>query len=144
MTEWKKIDGYNYEVSNTGEIRNIKRNTLLKKCIHDKRYYRINLANNGANKSFLIHRLVAEYFCEKHTGCDIIHHLDNNGFNNSSDNLIWTTQSFNVKMAYFEGYAKSRAGKNNPNYKHGLYTNTYYLSQKKKDRKRVWRKFKDS
>lgn len=81
-----------------------------------------------------MHRLVAEYFCHKPDGCNIIHHLDNNGLNNHYTNLIWTTQSYNVKMAYRDGLIKicDRLGNKNPNYKNGNYIgrwrNGRYLS----------------
>ena len=143
MIEWKQIDGYNYEISNTGLVRNLTSNRILKNGIHDKRYYRVNLAKNGVNKSFLLHRWVAEYFCEKQIGDSVVHHKDNNGFNNHFENLMWTTQSYNIQIAFKEGNAKNdfkitRRGKGNPNYKHGLYCKYKYLNKEKRRRKRVW------
>ena len=36
-----------------------------------------------------VYRLVADTWLEKTDGKNIVHHIDNNGFNNSVENLIW-------------------------------------------------------
>lgn len=141
MLEWKKINDFNYEISNLGEVRNYTTGKIIKPSILLKRYFRVCLAKNGVNKYFLVHRLVAEYFCDKPIGCNIVHHIDNNGFNNVPDNLMWTTQSYNIKMVYageHNQYRLLRVGKKNPNYKHGRYCRSKYLSVKKRKRKNVW------
>ena len=74
---WKEItEARGYSVSNFGRIKSLRRvvttsngtqitiNTkiLRHKSISNSGYYRIQLSVNGRNKSFYIHRLVAEYF----------------------------------------------------------------------------------
>ena len=117
--EWRVIEDYNYEVSNTGLVRNIKTKKIISPSL--SKYYRVNLYKNGKFKTILVHRLVGEYFCNRELGLDIIHHLDNNTLNNNYENLLWTTQSYNVKMAYKDGLISDRNGVNNPNYKNGKY-----------------------
>lgn len=112
--EWKRINEYNYEINNNGIVRNIKTGRTIKPF--KGRYHRINLSKNGELKSFLVHRLVAIYFCSRTDG-NIIHHIDNNPHNNNYKNLLWTTQSYNVKAAYDDGLVPDRTGVNNPNHK---------------------------
>lgn len=80
-------------VSNTGEVKNIKRNRILKQSLSDG-YYRISLSFENSAKTFRVHRLVAEIFCEKRTDiktANIVNHIDGNKVNNDSKNLEWVT-----------------------------------------------------
>src|ERR1035437_1202871 len=71
MEEWKEIEGFNHQISNIGNIRNLKFR-LLKPSVFRNRngspYWRICIYNKTESKTFLLHRLVAEYFCEKGEG----------------------------------------------------------------------------
>lgn len=62
-------------------------------------YERIRLLVDGKRITFSIHRLVAEAFCEKPEGCDIVHHKDGNKLNNDYTNLEWTTTKQNLQYA---------------------------------------------
>jgi len=104
----------NYEISDCGEIRNRKTKRILKQS-NCNGYMRVCIYN----KTLLIHRLVAETFLEKKSTDNVVHHLDNDKANNKVENLIWTTQSDNVKRAYKDGLIRDRSGVNNPNYKNG-------------------------
>lgn len=117
---WKRIDGYDYYyISNYARVYNNYYDRYLKpgKCNLKRRYMRVVLSRNGKSRYFLIHRLVAEAFCDKSAGMNIIHHIDNDPSNNKYNNLMWCSQSYNVKMAYKDGLIGDRCGKNNPNYK---------------------------
>lgn len=121
---FKKISEYDfYYISNKGRVYNKYYERFLTPSKTKEGYLRICLTLDSKSKTFLIHRLVAEYFCDKKENMNIIHHIDNNKENNMSDNLIWCNQSYNVKMAYKDGLFKkvNRIGKNNPNYRHGKY-----------------------
>lgn len=124
METWKEIKSINklgrqnYEVSNLGKVRNQKTGRILKAQISKDGYVRLYINN----KSVLMHRLVAECFCEKSDDTfNIVHHLDNDKQNNNSDNLEWCNQSINVRKAFEDGLIGDRSGVNNPNYKHGRY-----------------------
>ena len=48
---WKSIDEYeNYEISDHGNIKNIKTNRMLKLNIDSNGYHQVSLCNNGKNK----------------------------------------------------------------------------------------------
>ena len=62
---WKKINDFpNYEISDIGKIKNIKTG----KCLSPKKsrtgYLRVTLCNDGFQKTFSIHRLVAIAFIQ--------------------------------------------------------------------------------
>ena len=88
----------NYEVSNMGNVRNIKRGKM-KKLIKDKYgYLRVGLNKNGKKNSCLVHRLVACTFIpnDNPTVKTQVNHI--NEFekeNNSVENLEWCTQQYN-------------------------------------------------
>lgn len=109
---WKDIKGYEglYQVSNLGRVKSLKR--ILKhkttyggiytvkgkilKPKEDKGYYRYSLSNNGKNKLFFAHRLVAEAFIPNPQHYLIVNHKDENPHNNKADNLEWCTIKYNV------------------------------------------------
>lgn len=128
MEIWKQIKDYQYEISNYGNVRNwkgriLKRNKFKSASNRRTTYFRVSLKINTLNnlkyKQILVHRLVAEYFCEKKEYDKVVCHKDNNGLNNHYTNLYWGTQSDNVKQAYNDGLISNRKGINNPNYKNG-------------------------
>jgi hypothetical protein len=49
--------------------------------------------------AFLAHRFVADMFLIKPEGCDVVHHINNNGLDNRINNLAWVTQSDNISHA---------------------------------------------
>jgi hypothetical protein len=120
--EFVKIENYEwYSISNLGRVYNNYYERFLSPSIDKRGYNRVNLWQDGKSKTFLVHRLVAQYFCKKDEICNIVHHIDNNPQNNNHQNLKWTTQSYNVKKAYEDGLVKCRKGINNPNYKQGKF-----------------------
>ena len=50
-----------------------------------------------------VHRLMAEQFCVKPDGCNVVNHIDGNKLNNLPENLEWVTRAENVKHAYSMG-----------------------------------------
>lgn len=75
MERWRDIKGYEglYQVSNYGEVRNMKTNKILKGRICTG-YFRVALCKNGKMKDFLIHRLVAETFLPNPLNLPFINH----------------------------------------------------------------------
>lgn len=100
MTEeiWKPVLGYEglYEVSNTGKIRSLFRyKKELKQGNTGSGYKHVQLFKNKKAKWKLVHRIVAEAFCEKIEGCNIVNHKDENPLNNNANNLEWCTAQYN-------------------------------------------------
>lgn len=94
MEEWKKIDNFpNYEISNFGNVRNIKRNKEIS-AIYDKNgYKKVHLFNNGKDKMLFVHRLVAKAFIPNPENKPTVNHIDGNTSNSNINNLEWATFS---------------------------------------------------
>lgn len=114
MELWKDIPDYEgiYQVSNTGKVRGVERidsnsmphkERILKAILTPNGYLHVHISKNNIGKWLLVHRLVAEAFCEKPNGCDIVNHIDNNRENNEASNLEWTTYKGNMQHASKQG-----------------------------------------
>ena len=90
MEYWKSISNLEgYEISSYGRIKSPK-GKILKTNIC-RGYERVTTKN----KSFLIHRLVAEAFLEKPEDKTEIDHINRNKLDNKVENLRWVTRSEN-------------------------------------------------
>lgn len=106
MEIWKDIKGYEglYQVSNTGKVKSLKRNTNNQYCNKDKerKYYNIHgylqiiLCKEGKKQSSLVHRLVAETFIPNPDKLPCVNHKDENKLNNNVENLEWCTYEYNT------------------------------------------------
>lgn len=99
MEIWKDIRGYEgiYVISNLGRV---KSNTkLLHLNTNTYGYKHVTLSKGNAQKTVLVHRLVASAFIENPLGLPQINHKDGNKSNNASDNLEWVTQKSNNRHA---------------------------------------------
>ena len=104
--EWRIIDDYtNYEVSNTGLIRNRITGRILK-FSNKKRYYTVALYQNGVRSDRYVHRLVAQAFIPNPNNLGYVNHLDHNIKNNNVENLEWCTSSENARHSYENGRRK--------------------------------------
>jgi hypothetical protein len=98
---WKDIEGFEgrYAISHTGEIKNIKKETLLVLSSDKDGYHQIGLRKLGERKKywFRVHRLMAFAFCEKPPNWTEleIDHIDRNKTNNIPENLRWVTSQIN-------------------------------------------------
>lgn len=110
MKIWKDIKGYEnlYQVSNTGKIKSLERygnsksngKFLIKEKIRKTTtttagYEYVVLANNGKNKTVLVHRLVAETFIPNPENKKCVNHKDENKLNNCVENLEWCDYEYN-------------------------------------------------
>lgn len=87
---WKEIPEYPlYEVSNQGNVRNIKTGRLLHTYISPKGYRVVTLSDHGIQKTVLVHKLVAEAFVEKYYDDLDVAFLDGNKSNPIASNLDW-------------------------------------------------------
>ncbi len=119
--EYRNIEGFpNYQVSNLGNVRNIKKNTQKTPGNDKHGYLKVDLYKNSKRTTRKIHRLVADAFLPKDPQRTDINHKDGNRHNNELTNLERCTKSENMKHAYKTGLAKPHAsygmlGKKNPN-----------------------------
>jgi hypothetical protein len=100
MEKWKVIEDFKkYEVSNLGNIRNIKSKKILKPKLQNG-YLCISLSDgNNKIRRRSIHRLVGFAFTDNTHNKPIINHINGNKIDNNSDNLEWVTQKENIEHA---------------------------------------------
>ncbi len=95
--QWKPINGFEtYEVSNYGQVRNSKRNKIMKPATLANGYLQLGLSKNGVPSLFKIHRLVAAAFITNPSEKPHIDHIDGIKTNNNVNNLRWATVSENA------------------------------------------------
>lgn len=94
--QWKPVNGYTrYEVSSTGNVRNIHTKQMKAQRITKTGYLITDLKENGKKHTAYIHRLVAEAFVENAFSFPCVNHIDENKQNNHADNLEWCTVTYN-------------------------------------------------
>ena len=90
------IQGFpKYEVSNMGNVRNVKTQRILKHATSSNGYYVLPLSNENGRKIFYIHRLIAIHFVANPNNYEYIDHIDNNKQNNAINNLRWCNRQQN-------------------------------------------------
>ena len=99
MTTWKKIDGFEYFVSNDGQVKN-SRGKILSPYDNGNGYLKIKLYKNGKAHRFFVHRLVGLLFVNGYEKGLTIDHLDFNRQNNDASNLEWTTLEENIRRMH--------------------------------------------
>jgi len=98
MEVWKNIKGYEglYQVSNTGNVKNVKTGTVLKQSYTSKKYKCCCLRNSGKQTVKVTHRLVAEVFIPNPDRLPQVNHIDEDKCNNNVENLEWCTNDYNA------------------------------------------------
>lgn len=100
IERWLPIQGFpNYEISNYGNIKNIKSNRDMS-IINGGKYPTIGLHKNGNRYWYHIHVLVMETFYGPNIHGLEINHIDGNKRNNNINNLEYVSRSDNMKHAY--------------------------------------------
>ena len=123
---WKPIDGYKgyYEVSNLGRVRSVDRrlvdsagrgkhfkSRILKvKTTGPKKYayVGVGLHKCGTQKTYRLHRLVAQAFIPNPDNLPEVDHIDGDKTNNRADNLRWVTPKQNVHYMIESGRYNGR------------------------------------
>lgn len=112
---YKDIPNYKnlYQVSNLGNVKSLpkgdgngNRERLLKLEVCAKNhtsYHRVTLSKGGIVKRFLVHQLVAQAFIPNPDNKPLVNHIDNNGQNNTTSNLVWCTHAENMQHSSIQG-----------------------------------------
>ena len=98
MEQWKQIEGFsNYEISNTGKVRNLTTGYILKGRLSKSGYLQVSIKNDETKtfKNQYIHRLVAIYFIPNPENKREVNHINGDKTVNEVDNLEWVTPSEN-------------------------------------------------
>ena len=116
---WKDIKGYEgrYQISNLGQVKSLfftnnktkksyYREKILKQQKTRQGYMTIRLSQDSMDKTYRVHRLVAEAFIENQKNKKEVNHIDGDKQNNTVDNLEWVTRSENQIHAYKNGFQR--------------------------------------
>ena len=105
---YKPIDGSEkYSISNFGNVKNIKKNIVLKSDLSCGGYCRVRL---NSRKNIRVHRLVGKAFIPNPENKPFIDHIDRNRTNNNVENLRWCTckenlMNQNIRINNTSGYS---------------------------------------
>lgn len=94
----KDIKGYEglYAITSCGKVWSYRSQKFLKPSIAGHGYCSVSLCNNGKQKTFKIHRLVAEAYISNPNDLLEINHKDECKEHNYINNLEWCDRSHNV------------------------------------------------
>ena len=101
--EWRDIVGYEgyYQVSEFGDIKNVKTNKIRKTRINSRHgYIDVDLYKDGKCSWKRVNRIVAEAFIPNPDELPVVMHLDNNKQNCNVENLKWGTTQENTQQAF--------------------------------------------
>ena len=98
---WKPIKNFEtkYLISNYGNVKSLKTNTILKPYTNKTKYLYVCLSNGKIKKHYRIHRLVANAFIPNPKLKKFINHKDYDTFNNKVENLEWVTMKENIEYS---------------------------------------------
>jgi hypothetical protein len=93
----------NYEVSNLGNIRNKTSKRNLSQHLINSGYLKTNIKYKGKSHNRLVHRLVAQYFCNGFREDLQVNHINAVRTDNRSVNLEWVTPKENIQDTISRG-----------------------------------------
>lgn len=120
LVVWKQVKGYEglYEISSEGSVRSLDRinyggrggskrvrKGALMKLNDCGRYLDVQLWKNGKVTHKLIHRLIAEVFLPNKDNLPQVNHIDEDTYNNTIQNLEWTTAQQNSEHSNAKHYS---------------------------------------
>ena len=99
---WKDVEGYigRYQVSNLGNIKSLNyrgtgQERLLSATPVHGGYLAVSLCDGNTQKTFRVHKLVAEAFIENLNNKPCVDHINTIKTDNRADNLRWVTHKEN-------------------------------------------------
>ena len=125
MTDFEKIEGFNYEVNSEGVVRRVCNNgsyKIMKPRTGTRGYLQVQLCKDSKHVNFKIHRLIATYFIPNLENKPYVDHIDRNRLNNCVSNLRWVSHEEN--MMNQDSYKEPRIYKTTEH--SGMYTHIYY------------------
>ena len=104
-------DTDDYEVSNTGRIRNARTGRVLKTQIDKRGRERVVIYVNGMRRYKFVHKIVAEAFLKENLDDKDVYHIDCDKTNNRIDNLLVGERSNSIHNAKEHGLYESKRKK---------------------------------
>ena len=93
-----------YLACSDGYIINADTGYVLRGTVKKSGYVEILLVDEDGKPHYkLLHRIIADCFCEKHNTANEVNHIDGIKTNNHYSNLEWVTREENLKHAYENG-----------------------------------------
>lgn len=91
------VPGYEklYQISNVGNVKNIKTGRILRPFKNTQGYLCLNLFKNGTKRTARVHRLVAQSFIPNPQNLPQVNHKDEIRTNNVVGNLEWCDAQYN-------------------------------------------------
>jgi hypothetical protein len=104
--EWRKVDGFPYEVSSLGRVRNLDHHIIKPFC--NNGYNKVQLHRKGQkNKNMRVATLVANAFLVQEEGKTQVNHKDGDKLNNCVQNLEWVSAKENMRH-YYDNFNRPR------------------------------------
>lgn len=108
MEFWEEIPNTSgrYQVNDSGEIMSFQPGKPpVKKMVRVDRggYHTVRLSVKGKQKTFFVHRIVAEVFLDVEIGKYEVNHINGIKTDNRVKNLAWSTHSENMQHAFDTG-----------------------------------------
>lgn len=95
---WRPVIDWPYEVSSSGNVRNIRSGRVLAKSLHKSGYMQVQLWSSGKLKTSTVHRLVAAAFVSAQPSrLHEVAHGDGDRTNNNAENLRWVLHIENMR-----------------------------------------------
>jgi hypothetical protein len=101
----------NYAVSNLGNLKNIKKNKVLRQTLSTKGYKRVGLKIGNKRIFYYVHRLVALSFLDNKLLYDQVNHINGIKTDNLLSNLEWCSNQQNMKHAIETGLFNNKGEK---------------------------------
>ena len=95
--EYRQIEGYEYSISNFGNVRNDKTGRIMSPRLDTRGYLQCGITKNSKRNHYSIHRLVAIAFLENPDNLLEIDHINQIKTDNRVENLRWCSRSNNCR-----------------------------------------------